>query len=220
MTLEKLREKNPGLNLYSVLDPEFRPYGRVIEGINTEGLSKAILGTPLPDAGVVYEADEPTIHSLPSIEEVQATVFGGMTVESGYCNGHSFQLNALEYHKCSEVNYSPTGCVLLLALFSDISDRRVCSDSVIGFWLPPEVMIEVYPLVLHFAPCRTENDGFRCLVVLEQGTNTPIDHVDSSQPGENGLLWMRNKWLITHPDYSGDQGAFVGISGENVTLHI
>ena len=26
-----LREKNPGIPFYSVLDPEFRPFGRVIE---------------------------------------------------------------------------------------------------------------------------------------------------------------------------------------------
>ena len=221
MTIETLREKNPGLRIYSVTDPEFAPYGRVLE-MDTSGLREAMLNAPLPETGNVYVADDEAVHALPMIGELQKTVFGGMAVEAGYCNGHSFKLNALEYHKCSEVNYSPTGCVLLMALPSDIQpDRHLDSESVVAFWLPPEVLIEVHPLVLHFAPCRTEENGFRCLVVLTEGTNTPVDNINTSLAGENGLLWMRNKWLIAHPEsVPAGKGAFVGIDGENTELKI
>ena len=63
--------------------------------------------------------------------------------------------------------------------------------------------------------------GFNCLVVLTAGTNTPLDRVDTAAPGEEGLLWMRNKWLLCHPDSPQAQnGAFIGITGENLKLSI
>ncbi len=98
------------------------------------------------------------------------------------------------------MNYSTTGLVLLLALPGDIHDRHLDASAVVGFYLPPEVMVEIHPLVLHFAPCRVRPEGFNCLVVLTEGTNGPLHHVDASAPGEAGLLWMRNKWLLCHKD--------------------
>lgn len=221
MTLEILKAKNPDLKLYSVYDEAFRPYGRVLEGYALDELQKAMLAAPLPETGNMYVADDPAVHAVKVIEKLEHDVFGGMPVEAGYCNGHGFMLNALEYHKCSEINYSPTGCVLLMALPSDIHDRRIQSADVVGFYLPPEVLVEVHPLVLHFAPCRVTEEGFKCLVILENGTNTPIDGVDTSRPGEPGLLWMRNKWLIAHPESTpAKNGAFVGIDGENLAVNI
>lgn len=73
----------------------------------------------------------------------------------------------------------------------------------------------------HFAPCRVRPEGFNCLVVLTEGTNSPLPHVDPSAPGEAGLLWMRNKWLLCHRDSpQAQKGAFVGITGENLQLAV
>ena len=221
MTLDIIREKNPGLRLYSVTDPEFAPYGRVLRGIDFTGIDAALREVPIPAEGNVYTADDPAIHAAPGIADIEATAFGGMPVEAGYCNGRGFMLNSLEYHKCSEVNYSTTGCVLLMALPGDIHDRRVDSKDVVGFFLPAGVPVEVHPLVLHFAPCRIGEGGFNCLVVLEAGTNTDLPKVDTSAEGETAMLWMRNKWLIAHPESpQAAQGAFVGIDGENLALEI
>ena len=152
---------------------------------------------------------------------ISETVFGGMPVQAGYCNGHGHLLNALEYHKCSEVNLSSRGLVLLLALPSQLHDGRLDSRDVVGFYLPPQVLVEIHPLVLHFAPCRVTEEGFDCLVILEKDTNTPLERVDTSASGEQKLLWMRNKWLTCHPESpQAGNGAFVGISGENLDLHI
>ena len=111
--------------------------------------------------------------------------------------------------------------MLLLALPGDVRDRVLDSRDVKGFYLPPDTLVEIHPRVLHFAPCRIRDSGFNCLVVLERGTNAPLDHVDPSAPGEEGLLWMRNKWLLCHPDSpQAQKGAFMGIAGENLTLRI
>ena len=219
--LEQLRKKNPGLPLYSVTDPEFAPYGRVLPCPDADALTRAMNKTGIPESGNRYTASDPALEGLAAIEEIGRTAYGGMPIQAGWCNGRGFALNAEEYHKCSEVNYSTTGLVLLLALPGDVHDRALDSKDVKGFYLPPETLVEIYPRVLHFAPCRITETGFNCLVVLERGTNAPLDHIDSSAPGEEGLLWMRNKWLLCHPDSpQAQKGAFVGITGENLTLKI
>lgn len=218
--LEQLRRANPGLPLFDVRDPEFAPYGRVLD-FETTALDAAMRSTPLPETGNRYVASLPELEALPLRKELAERVFGGMEVQAGTCNGHGHLLNALEYHKCSEVNYSSRGLVLLLALPSQLKDGRLDARDVVGFCLPPQVMIEIHPLVLHFAPCRVLEEGFDCLVVLERGTNAPLGRVDTTAPGEQKLLWMRNKWLTCHPDSpQAKNGAFVGISGDNLDLRL
>ena len=219
--LEQLQHKNPNLPLFSVTDPAFAPYGRILPCADTAALSRAMEQTGIPESGNRYVAGDPALEALDAIKEIGRTVYGGMPIQAGFCNGRGFTLNAEEYHKCSEVNYSTTGLVLLLALPEDIHDRKLDSKDVKGFYLPPETLVEIHPRVLHFAPCRIQNTGFNCLVVLERGTNAPLESVNTSAPGEEGLLWMHNKWLICHPDSpQAEKGAFVGITGKNLTLEI
>ncbi len=220
MTLEQLRKKNPGLPLYSVTDPEFQRYGRVLPG-DTAELAEALNRCAIPAEGNCYEASAPVLEAVGLMKDMKRTVFGGMPIEAGFCNGRGFTLNAMEYHKCSEVNFSTTGAVLLLALPEQLHDGHLESADVVGFYLPAGVLAEIFPLVLHFAPCRISEEGFRCLVVLEKGTNEALDSVNTGAEGEEKLLWMRNKWLTCHPDSpQKENGAYVGIHGENLTVKI
>lgn len=220
--LERLAEKNPELELFDVFDGRFSRYGRVLELGDTAQLHSAMLETAIPESGNHYAASDERLMALDITERIRRTVYGEMPVQAGFCNGRGFTLNAEEYHKCSEVNFTTTGLVLLLALPEDITERRLDSASVVGVYLPPDVPVEIYPLVLHFAPCRVSENGFDCLVVLTEGTNEPLPQAPSgSLPGEDGLLWMRNKWLLCHPDSpQAEKGAFVGISGKNISLSI
>lgn len=218
--LQMLKEKNPGLPLYSVTDERFAPYGRVLGG-RDKALSMALEQTGIPAEGNVYLASDAGLEAVPCMEDIRRVAFGGMPTQSGFCNGRGFTMDAMEYHKCSEVNYSTTGAVLLLALQSDLKGECMDSSSIVGFYLPPETLVEVFPGTLHFAPCRVSEAGFRCLVVLEKGVNTDLPSVNTAAPGEEKLLWMRGKWMLCHPDSSqAKAGAFVGISGENLALHI
>ena len=218
--LTMLREKNPELPLFSVLNPEFRRYGRVLSA-DTKALADALAATPIPEAGNQYVASLPELEAVDLMPGLQRVVFGEMPIQAGYCNGNGFKLNALEYHKCSEINFTTTGLVLLLALPEQLDDGRLDSADVVGFYLPENVLVEIFPLVLHFAPCRVRETGFRCLVVLEQGTNAALPSVDTAAPGEEKLLWMRNKWMTCHPDSpQKEKGAFVGIRGENLALKL
>lgn len=218
---EYLREKNPGLKLYSVADREFAPYGQILSLGDVSELHSAMEKTSIPESGNQYLASAAVLEEVPLMQAVGHDVFGGMEIQCGCCNGHGHKLNALEYHKCSEVNFTTTGLVLLLALPSDMEDGRLSSAAVKGFYLPPDVPVEIYPRVLHFAPCRVREEGFNCLVVLEKGVNSPIDGIDTSAQGEKKLLWMRGKWMTCHKDSpQAEKGAFTGISGENTDLAI
>ncbi len=220
MTLEKLRESNPNLPIYSVMDPAFSRYGRVLQA-DTEELRKTLACMPIPEKGNSYVASVPELEAVGLMKDFRRIVYGEMEIQAGYCNGRGFTLNAMEYHKCSEVNFTDTGLVLLLALPEQLEDGRLDSADVAGFYLPENVAVEIFPLVLHFAPCRISESGFRCLVVLEKGTNEPLPAVNPAAPGEEKLLWMKNKWLTCHPDSpQAEQGAFAGIRGENLTLKI
>lgn len=219
--LNFLKEKNPQLEIFDVFDERFAPYGRTLELGDSSELHLAMLKMPIPGDGNCYVASNELLMSLDAIKRIKHSVYGDMPVQAGYCNGHSFRLNAEEYHRCSEVNFSTSGLVLLLALPEDIINRRLDSSRAVGVYLPPDVPVEIYPRVLHFAPCRISDEGFNCLVVLTEGTNTALDAVDSSLPGEDGLLWMKNKWLLCHADSpQAQKGAFVGITGENLELNI
>ena len=217
--LERLRRANPGLRLYSALDPEFAPYGRVLTAEAPEALAAALERTSIPAQGNRYEASVPALEAEAAVRRFGRSVYGGAEIQAGFCNGRGFTLNAEEYHKCSEVNFSTTGLVLLLALPGDLHDRSLDAADVKGFYLPPCTAVEIHPLVLHFAPCRVSETGFNCLVVLTRGTNAPLPRVNPHAPGEEGLLWMVNKWLVCHPDSpQAKMGAFVGIRGENLRL--
>lgn len=218
--LSMLREKNPELPLFSVLDPEFRRYGRVLSG-DSRQLAAALDATPIPEEGNCYVASLDSLEAVDLMLGLQRAVFGEMPIQAGYCNGNGYKLNAMEYHKCSEINFTTTGLVLLLALPEQLDDEKLNSADVVGFYLPENVLVEIFPMVLHFAPCRISESGFRCLVVLEQGTNAALPSVDTTATGEEKLLWMRNKWMTCHPDSpQKEKGAFVGIYGENLTLKI
>ncbi len=219
--LEQLQRKNPDLPLFCVTDPAFTPYGRVLPCGDRDALSAAMEKTGIPESGNRYVASDPGLEALDAVKKIGRAVYGGMPIQAGFCNGRGFTLNAEEYHKCSEVNYSTNGLALLLALPEDVHDRTLDAKDVKGFYLPPFTLIEIHPRVLHFAPCRISGAGFNCLVVLERGTNAPLEQVDTSAPGEEGLLWMQNKWLLCHPDSpQAEKGAFVGIRGENITLSV
>lgn len=216
--LSELRAKNPGLAIFDARDPRFAPYGRILGRAGGE-LSSALAALPIPDGGNTYTASESSLERVGAVRELGRTVFGGMDWQAGFCNGTGRTMNAFEYHKCSEVNCSATGCVLLMALPGDIRGEKLDSASVTAFYLPPEYIAEIYPLTLHFAPCRVSERGFNCLVMLERGVNAPLERTDAAAPGEEKMLWMRGKWLIAHGSSpQAAKGAYVGVTGKNIEI--
>ena len=110
------------MKVYSVFDPEFAPYGKIITGIDNESIMKALNeSTPLPE-GVGYVPSEPALECLSVFEQMRDHVYGGMPIQLGWCNGHNTKLNCLEYHRDSEINLGTEDFILLLAKQEKIVD--------------------------------------------------------------------------------------------------
>lgn len=206
------------MNIYSVLDKEFKPYGQVHDGFPTEEILSALAKTPVTN-GVVYTAEDAALQQLAVTEELSATVYGGMPIQMGWCNGHNTKLNCLEYHRDSELNLGTGDFILLLAKQEEVTDGKLDTAKVMAFRVPAGVLVEVYATSLHYAPCQTGSEGFQVLVVLPKGTNGVRPEQAKVYGGDDKLLWACNKWLIAHPE-TGEaaEGAFAGLIGENIDI--
>jgi len=208
------------MKIYSVYDPEFKPYGQIVEGMEetVQEILNVLKDTPLPE-GTAYVAEEPALQQLPAMTEVSDHLFGGMPVQMGWCNGHNTKLNCLEYHRDSEFNLGTENFVLLLAKQSEITDGVLDTAKVKAFWVPAGVMVECYATTLHYAPCHADPEkGFRVLIVLPRGTNTDKPAI-TPKNWEDRLLRARNKWLLAHSESNeAADGAYVGLVGENIDI--
>lgn len=203
------------MELHSIDSERFTKYGKVIKDMDFSEIIEVMDKIEIPE-GVIYE---------PSIQELEKTrvgrnlediTYGELSIQIGYCIGNNNKLNALEYHRSSEVNIGITEAVLLLGLQSDISkDFKYETKNVEGFILPKGVAVELYATTLHYAPCNYR-DGFKVVVVLPKGTNYPLELEHKS--GEDALIAAKNKWLIGHMDAGLPEGTHIGLIGENLTV--
>ncbi len=205
------------MKIYSVTDERFGKYGKVIEGIDFSGLVKAMEETPCPD-DVVYVPGDEKLEALPVMKELAEITYGELPIQIGYCNGHNCMLNALEYHRSSEINVAATDAVLMLGSQQDITkDFTYDTSKVEAFLVPAGVAVEVYATTLHYAPCGVDGAGFKVAIVLPKGTNLDLDK--EHKGGEDGHLTAKNKWLLGHPEGGLPEGSPMGLVGKNLNCN-
>ncbi|MBC8615538.1 MAG: DUF4867 family protein [Blautia sp.] len=211
-----MRKRRLIVKIQKVTDPAFRKYGQVLEGYDFTGLIKEMKHTPVPE-DVIYVPSVEELEALDIMKDLQNKGYGGLPVQIGYCNGHNKKLNAVEYHRNSEINVAVTDLVLLIGHQQDIEpDHTYDTSKIEAFLVPAGTGIEVYATTLHYAPCHVNEGGFQCVVVLPKGTNTDLTF-QTEKTGEDSLMTAKNKWLIAHED-AKIAGAFNGLKGENITI--
>lgn len=205
------------IKIQNVTDEGFKKYGRVLTSdYDVAELIQKMGETPCPD-DVIYVPSDANLEKLAIYKDFTNSLYGGLPVQIGYCNGHNNLLNAVEYHRSSEVNVACTDVILLIGSEQDIEDDFTYDTSKIeAFLLPAGTVAEVYATTLHYAPCGVDGAGFRCVVVLPRDTNLDLE-VQPGSAKEDKLLVARNKWLIAHPD-AKIAGAFNGLKGENIQV--
>lgn len=204
------------MKIQKVTDSAFRKYGQVLEGYDFTGLIKEMKHTPVPE-DIIYVPSVEELEALDIMKDLQNKGYGGLPVQIGYCNGHNKKLNAVEYHRNSEINVAVTDLVLLIGHQQDIEpDHTYDTSKIEAFLVPAGTGIEVYATTLHYAPCHVNEGGFQCVVVLPKGTNTDLTF-QTEKTGEDSLMTAKNKWLIAHED-AKIAGAFNGLKGENITI--
>ncbi|MCQ2533343.1 MAG: DUF4867 family protein [Clostridia bacterium] len=201
----------------------FKNYGRIISEHDFSDLIGALSKLPVSEDGVVYEPSVESLEASSDYKYLTDVTYGELPIEIGYCGGHNTMLNALEYHRSSEVNVFATDAILLLGLQQDItSDFKYDTSKVVAFKFKKGTVAEVYATTLHYAPCGVDGNGFMVGVVLPKGTNYPLDCVHeaatNSNNDEDKLITAKNKWLICHPDAPSEAGHFPGLFGENIDI--
>ena len=206
-----------GMTVKKVTDAAFKAYGRVIKGYDFSGLLKAMEQTPLPE-DVIYIPSLPEMEALPAAKELENGIYGQMPIQIGCCNGHNKKLNAVEYHRDSEVDIAVDDLILILGKQQDIEEDHTYDTSRMeAFLVPAGTAVEVYATTLHYAPCHVKDEGFRCVIVLPRDTNLDMEPVEVKDL-EDRLLFARNKWLIGHAQGGLPEGAFIGLKGENLSV--
>jgi len=225
MSIEAIRRANPALFVRDIFDPALSAYGRLLESspfASLVGLADRITGID-PEANR-YVASVPELEAEPSVRALRL-VFGFADIEVGYCNGPNSRLNGLEYHKSPEIDIAVTDLVLLLGRKADIgSDATYDSKKLECFYLPAGTTFSLDAEVLHFSPCKVQAGGFKSIIVLPRGTNGALDgeELAFARNAKDRLLFMRNKWLLAHPDRAilVERGAWPGIRGENIEVKL
>ena len=205
------------MEIKQVTDPAFGAYGKIITGYDCGELLAAMEQTPVPE-DTIYVASDAGMEKLPVCRLIEKNLYGQLPIQVGYCNGHNKKMNAMEYHRTSEINVASTDLVLILGRQQDVeADDTYDTAKAEAFFVPAGTVIEVYATTLHYAPCHTQDGGFRCVVILPRGTNTDMEPVENVF-SEDRLLFAKNKWLIGHQEGGLDENAFIGLKGENLEI--
>lgn len=210
------------MKIWSVKDDAFRKYGKIIDNVDVTELVAALSKTPVPD-DVVYEPSVAELEATSAMAAFATVTYGEMPIQIGYCNGHNSLLNALEYHRDSEINIAATDAILLVGLVSDLEkDYTYDTAKVEAFLLPAGAAVELYATTLHYAPCGVDGAGFQVAIVLPKGTNYPLTKphapLTDGNLNEDALLAAVNKWLIGHPEGGLPDGSHLGLKGENIDI--
>lgn len=225
MSIEAIRRANPALFVRDIFDPALSSYGRLLDPqpfAPLTDLADRITGID-PEANR-YVASVPELEAEPSVRALRL-IFGFADIEVGYCNGPNSRLNGLEYHKSPEIDIAVTDLVLLLGRKADIgSDATYDSKKLDCFYLPAGTAFVLDAEVLHFSPCKVHEGGFKSIIVLPRGTNGALDgdELSFARSAKDRLLFMRNKWLLAHPDRAilVERGAWPGIRGDNIEVKL
>lgn len=205
------------MEIKKVTDTAFRPYGKVITGYDCRELLDVMAHTPVPE-DVIYVASAPELECLEVVKKMEKNLYGQIPIQAGDCNGHNKKMNAMEYHRSSEINVAVTDVVLMLGKQQDMEPDGTYDTGLAELFLVPAgTVIEVYATTLHYAPCHVNHDGFRFVVILPRGTNTDMEPVEETF-AEDRLLFARNKWLTGHEEGGLPDHAFIGLKGKNVEL--
>lgn len=202
------------MQIYTIHDKRFERYGAVAELPFFEIFDKAAKEIAIPETGCSYMA------SVPAFETEKTTAyyreyFGDMDIQIGYCWGRNDTLNALEWHKSSEVHCALEDMILLLGDKRETENGVFDTKNVQAFLVKKGESVELYQTTLHFCPTMPNGKVFKNVVILPRGTNTPL-----TTESEDKRLVARNKWLVCHPESKKhvDMGRVIGIKGENIVV--
>lgn len=217
--LEKLRACNPDKVILDVNDPAFAEYGMVFPDVALPEMKHFLYS--VERTGVEhYVACSEELMQMQEADLFKDVFFGQVPCQVGWYYNYGTKLNAVEYHKCSEILYEYEPCVITIAKLWDIENGTLDTGKMKCFYVPPETCVELYGTTLHFAPARACKQPVMQIVAQSLGTNTPLPRKTPGSTFEHPWLLQRNKWVLAHPEAAAsiDPDVYVGLTGENITI--
>jgi hypothetical protein len=220
----KIVAKDGSSAIKPVTSRAFGRYGRIVAHALAADLRQAAAAVEMPSAGTRYERSVPALEQTEGYARLIRTYAGGQPFQAGLVWGYNTKLNALEYHRASELILAVTDLVLLLGDRRDLVDLTYDSALIEAFFVPAGESVELYATSMHYAPCQTSDAGYKAIIMLPRETNAPPEDRQAAQPDsadmEHRLYFARDKWLIAHPDTNEARrgGAYAGIIGRNPDL--
>ena len=204
------------MKIKSIFDKAFLRYGNVLENYNFSELFDELDKVTMPDSGIIYIASKSEFENVTEKKKIQSRGFGGIEIQIGCVCGYNNTLNCLEFHKSSEFNIAKDDIILVLGDVRDVENGIFNTEKCEAFFVPAGTGVELYGTTLHYAPFGKDNQGYKMLCVLPQGTNAPKiefacqDFFDKMNGGIN-------KWIMAHNEYQ-DASVFKGLIGKNIKL--
>jgi len=130
------------MEIKKVTDAAFRKYGKVVKNVDFTALVEELEKTPCT-AEVVYEPSVPELEALPVYKELQDVTYGEMPIQIGFCNGNNYKLNALEYHRTSEIDVAASDLILLLGWQAGFSTSTAYGSARIKRVNPERIKAEL-----------------------------------------------------------------------------
>jgi hypothetical protein len=204
--------------LQNVYDKTFNEYGIVLEGYDFKDMITVLENyTEKPADRVIYVPSDSRLEMLPIFRELENRLFGGLSIQAGYCNGYNTMLNCLEYHRGSEAFVAADDLVLLFARKQELVDFKIDASKVEAYMVPKGTGLLYYETTLHYTPAKADGP-FRSVILLPHATNTTKPEIKTVNKEDN-ILFARNKWLIAHCESpEAKQGAVVGLTGANIDI--
>ncbi|NGP45708.1 DUF4867 family protein [Bacillaceae bacterium SIJ1] len=204
--------------IHAVTSEEFAPFGEVLSDFPVQMCRDWLSSLKIPDQGNLYVASVEEWEEGLGKTMLEDQYFGGMPIQIGYCNGRNETVNGLEYHQGDELMFVERDCVLY------VMDRRawdpeqsIQADQLSFFYLPADTAVRLYSTTMHLSPCTVLSSGYKTLIVLLAGTNTPLSQ---SHRYSDPFLFQKNKWLVAHEDHDVwiNAGVPVGIRGPKLRI--
>ncbi len=219
--LNKLNELN-SVEIKSLSDASFQPFGRILTEFEvSDYITYMEDNTAIPESGNSYVPSEAGMECFEITTKIQNAIYGEMPIQVGYCNGKNSTYNGFEYHKGSEITIAVTDFLLVLGHSYDMVDNTYQNKDAKVFYVEKGTMFEIYQTTLHLSPCKVTDEGYKAVIILPKGTNTPLKNENKKDTKESQILLLTNKWIICHKDREPlvKAGAHIGIIGDNIELN-
>lgn len=159
------------MEYFSVFDPAFSAFGRLVPGYDTAGLEQALFSRRQPEEGMalVSRFADPSLRLTANALKKQ--LVGDAPASVVLYSGRNTQPRRLLRSSKGAYLIGAYDFVLLVTSKEEVSRRRLGADQLTAFFVPGRVLIELYDTTLHCVPCHThDRDGINVLVIRPAGT--------------------------------------------------